>query len=198
MNDAVFLLCLLNLIGIGLLPKLFFRKDGRFNAMWWTTAFPFFLCTLYLLLARCGVMSPFRLRDWHLVTELVAVVLSAASIALMFLTLGTHRIPLSLWHQEDDAPHHLVTYGAYGWIRHPFYAAFLMALFSVLVFVPHWVTLYTFAHGVIVLTITAVREEQRLRASAFGAEYEDYMRRTGRFWPRLTLGHAPQSLRRHD
>lgn len=198
LNDAVFLLCMLNLLSIGLLPKIFFRKDGRFNAMWWVTALPFLLCALFLIMVRCGVLSPFALRGCRGVADLVAVCLSAVSIALIGLTLGTHRIPLALWHQDDDAPRQLVTYGVYRWIRHPFYAAFLLALLGALACAPHWVTLYTFAHGCVVLTITAVREEQRLRASAFGAEYESYVQRTGRFWPRLSAGHTAHRMRQRD
>jgi hypothetical protein len=48
------------------------------------------------------------------------VVLSAASIALICLTLGTPRIPIALWHQNGDQPEHIVAYGAYRWIRQPF------------------------------------------------------------------------------
>lgn len=187
MNEAVFLLLLLNLVFIGLLPKIFFKKDGRFNAMWWLTASPFFLCALFLTLSLAGYAPPFTGYEngWNKSLSLIAVCLSVASIALIFFTLGTHRIPIALWHQDDDAPKHIVTYGAYGRIRHPFYASFILALLAALVFCPHWGTLFTLAHGFTILNLTAAREERRLCASEFGAEYEDYMKRTGRFLPRL-------------
>jgi len=115
----------------------------------------------------------------------MSVPFSVASIALIFYTLGTHRIPISLWHQENDAPVHIVTYGAYSRIRHPFYASFILGLLGALIFCPHYGTLYTFLHGLVVLNITAAKEERRLSESEFGAEYQEYIQRTGRFLPRF-------------
>jgi protein-S-isoprenylcysteine O-methyltransferase Ste14 len=193
MNEAVLLIYLLNFIFIGLLPKLFFKKDGRFNLMWWVTASPFFLCTVFLLLSYAGYLP--RLSGYGTsavrVLESLSVLLTVTSIALIFFTLGTHRIPIALWHQDNDAPKHIVTYGAYRWIRHPFYASFLLALFGALVFCPQWGTFVTFIQGLVILNLTAAKEERRLCASQFGAEYAEYMRRTGRFWPRFgESGHS--------
>jgi protein-S-isoprenylcysteine O-methyltransferase Ste14 len=186
MNEAVFLLYFLNFIFIGLLPRLFFKKDGRLNLMWWLTASPFFLCTLFLLTSLLGYTTPAR-GDWSKLLEIASVPFSVASISLLFFTLGTHRIPIALWHQSNDAPRHIVTYGAYQHIRHPFYASFLTALLGALIFCPHWGTLLTFVHGFLILNFTAAREERRLSDSDFGGEYAKYMQRTGRFWPRLSL-----------
>lgn len=187
MNESVFLLYLLIFIFIGLLPRVFFKKEGRFNLMWWLTASPFLLCTLFLIISFLGYLPRVTGNQSNLATvlELVSVPFSVASIALIFFTLGTHRIPIALWHQENDAPMHIVTYGAYRWIRHPFYASFLLALFGALLFCPHWGTLATFVQGFVILNLTAAREERRLCGSQFGAEYEEYMQRTGRFRPRL-------------
>jgi protein-S-isoprenylcysteine O-methyltransferase Ste14 len=185
MNEPVVLLFVLNLIFIGLLPKIFFRKDGRFNLMWWVTASPFFICTLFLLFAAAGYIAPFKDAAWSRWIDLISVPLSVASIALLFFTLGTHRIPIALWHQDNDAPKHIVTYGAYRWIRHPFYASFILALLGAFLFCPHWGTLYALLHGATVLNFTAASEERRLSASEFGGEYQQYVRRTGRFLPRF-------------
>jgi protein-S-isoprenylcysteine O-methyltransferase Ste14 len=184
MNESILLLFLLNFVFIGLLPKLFFKKDGKFNLMWWVTASPFFLCTVLLLGSHLGyvdLLSGTQYTAW--IREPTAVLFSVASLALMFFTLGTHRIPIALWHQDNDAPTHIVTYGAYRWIRHPFYASFLLALFGAAVFCPSWGTFFTFILGFVILNLTAAREERRLCASQFGDEYSEYMRRTGRFFP---------------
>jgi protein-S-isoprenylcysteine O-methyltransferase Ste14 len=195
MNKAVFLLYLINLVLIGLLPKVFFRKDGRFNLMWWVTALPFFLCALFLLLAMAGYIPAFVLDGWREALEIISVPPGVASIALIFYTLGTHRIPIALWHQENDAPAHIVTYGAYRRIRHPFYASFILGLLGAFIFFPHPGTLYTFLHGLVVLNITAAKEEKRLSASEFGAEYKQYIQRTGRFLPRFSTGQPADTLR---
>jgi protein-S-isoprenylcysteine O-methyltransferase Ste14 len=188
MNRTGLLVLLLNFAAIGALPIVFFKKDGRFNRMWWLTAGPFFLCPLFLVASYVGIFSPFAaeqpfLRDG---LELTSVCLSVASVALLCFTMGTHGIPLALWHQDHDAPLHIVTYGAYRHIRHPFYLSFLLALFAAFLFAPHWTTLSTLVCAYLLLNFAAAREESRLRKSGFGSDYENYMRATGRFWPRQT------------
>lgn len=186
MIQTATLLLLLNLLYIGLLPRVFFRKDGRFNPMWWATAVPFVVCTVHILAVVWGAVRPVievesTLGAW---LELASVPLSAASIALISFTLGTHRAPVSLWHQDDDTPAAIVTHGAYRRIRHPFYAAFLLTLLAALVHSPHPVTLLALAYGCAILNATAAREEERLAESSFGADYRAYMKRTGRFLPK--------------
>lgn len=185
MPESALTLLLLNLAFIGLLPRIFFRR-GRLTPMWWLTAAPFFLCAALLLLAYRGLLSPWTGGSvWMATTrQVVAVGLSASSIALIAFTLGTHQRPLNLWHQKEDAPQHLVTAGAYRRIRHPFYAAFLLALLATLTLAPHAGTLAIFAWGVVQLTRTAAKEEKTLQASSLGEQYQRYMRGTGRFLPR--------------
>ncbi|WP_438297477.1 methyltransferase family protein [Streptomyces sp. HUAS TT7] len=197
MNGPALLLLLLNFTFIGALPRVFFRTDGRLNAKWWLTALPFFLCPVFIAVAVLLGWQPLADDAWLTGGTLVAVVLNVASIALIFMTLGTHRIPLALWHQADDAPRHLVTYGAYRRIRHPFYAAFLLAFLSGLFAFPHPVTLVLAVYGFAALNKTAAVEERRLSASEFGAEYVAYIGHTGRFFPylgRLGAAHAEPVL----
>jgi protein-S-isoprenylcysteine O-methyltransferase Ste14 len=181
----VLVLSLCTFVVIGLLPRMFFRRGGRLVLMWWVTAFPFFVCPVALLLGYAGVLPALTPSTWHRWLDPVSALASAASFGLICLTIGTHRIPLALWHQDNDAPQHLVTHGAYARIRHPFYAAFLLAFLGALAAFPHWLTLLASAYGFVVLNATAAREERRLRASAFGEEYRRYLSRTGRFVPRL-------------
>ncbi len=184
MNRGIALLYVINFLMIGALPRVFFRKGGRLNLRWWVTAAPFLACGLFLFAGFLGWTAPMGEGFWPHTRELAAVPLSVLSITLMGMTLGTHRIPIALWHQPDDAPAHLVTYGAYQRIRHPFYASFLLALTGAALFCPHPVTLFSLAAAWVVLNATAAKEEQRLLASAFGVDYAAYLRRTGRFWPR--------------
>ena len=184
MSAGVLVLHLLAFILIGLLPVVFFARGG-FTWRWWLTGAPFFVCALVLAGVLAGVVEPAHASGrWRLLLDSVSVVLAAGSIALVAFTLGTHRIPIALWHQEHDAPRQIVSWGAYARIRHPFYAAFLLALLGALVVAPHGFTLLTLVYGLVVLNLTAAREERRLLGSEFGHEYRDYMRRTGRFVPR--------------
>jgi protein-S-isoprenylcysteine O-methyltransferase Ste14 len=195
MNEGVLFLLLLNFAIVGFLPLAFFRRDGRFNMLWWLTAAPFFLCVLFLIVCRAGYFSPLTAYSpaGARLSSLLAVPFSAASIALIFLTVGTHRTPPSLWHQSNDAPQQIVTHAAYRWIRHPFYAGFLLALLSAFFFCPHPGTLFSLIYGYLILNFTAAKEEARLQASPFGFEYAAYVQVTGRFVPRLRR-HYRQSL----
>jgi protein-S-isoprenylcysteine O-methyltransferase Ste14 len=174
------------LLFIFLLPKIFFTNpDGKFSVMWFITAGPFLGCMAVLGLAAGGVIHPTWVPgDVQLVLAAAGAILAACSCALIGFTLGTHRVPLARWHQENDAPKGIVTYGAYKYIRHPFYASFLICLTGATLAVPHPATLACLIYGIAILNHTASREERRLAGSTFGGDYAAYMARTGRFIPR--------------
>ncbi|MFN0009249.1 MAG: methyltransferase family protein [Planctomycetota bacterium] len=187
MSRASLLLALLDLGFVALLPWIFFRRDGKKNARWFATAAPYMLGIVLVSFALAG-----RLEGWKPAREAVAIAmevlsvpLCAGSIALMAFTLGTHRIPIALWHQDNDAPRHIVTWGAYSRVRHPFYASFLLCLLGTVLALPHVLTALALVYALVALNLTAAREERRLAASEFGEEYRKYMARTGRFWPRF-------------
>jgi protein-S-isoprenylcysteine O-methyltransferase Ste14 len=182
-DDAALLLVVLDFLLIILLPRIFFRKDGTFNLRWWSTALPMGLCPVFLVVARAAGIAPGVPDGWLRYTGLGAVVCTFVSVALIALTLGSHRVPIALWHQEDDAPVSIVTWGAYRHIRHPFYTSFLLVYLAALLLFPHWVTLVLTLYMAVMLNTVAAREERRLSDSAFGAEYRDYLARTHRFLP---------------
>lgn len=180
MNDATLVLYLINLAVIGALPLIFFKR-GRFNLMWCLTSAPYLACAGFLIASYLtGRPTP-----GGEIADVVAVPFSVGSIGLIFLTLGTHRVSLALWHQSNDSPEHIVTDGPYRRIRHPFYASFLLTLIGAFIFSPQPGTLFTFVYALLMLNFTADREEKRLMTSQFGSEYERYMQQTGRFWPKL-------------
>ncbi len=186
MSTVLATLLLFDLALIGALPHVFFR-GGKLNLSWWLTALPFIVASGLVLAAATGMIAP-RLPASAVTSSglaIVATVLSAASIALIALTCGTHRRAISLWHQLDDRPRNIVTDGPYARVRHPFYSAFLLALCAVAIAVPHLSTALVLAYGFVVLNRTAAREERRLCSSAFGGQYRAYIERTGRFHPRL-------------
>ena len=179
-------LVLANFLFMGALPTLFFRRASRCNLMWWVTAAPFLVAGRVLAVARHAEVAAWV--EWAppLATAVaIAVVLcSGASMALIVAACRAHRQPPALWHQEDDQPPALVTAGAYARIRHPLYAAYLLALIAAALAFPHPITAAALPTGWWLLARTARREEQRLCASPLGGEYAAYMHRTGRFWPR--------------
>jgi protein-S-isoprenylcysteine O-methyltransferase Ste14 len=180
----------LNLAFIGALPRIFFDSRGCKNAMWWATATPFIAAGAVLGLCYAGLWQPWYLPApaGAMMNEILGVPFACASIALISYTIGTHRVPLALWHQDNDAPRSIVTYGAYKYVRHPFYSAFLLALIGMLVACPHPGTLVCLVYTAVMLRYTARKEEHKLSNSEFGDEYRSYLARTGRFLPRLRSG----------
>jgi protein-S-isoprenylcysteine O-methyltransferase Ste14 len=195
MSIGVLTLFLLDFAFIASLPVIFFRR-GVFNLLWLATGAPYFAAAVSMLLSYAGVLSP--LRGISLggyvgsVQECLGVACCTASMTLMGFVLGTHQKPLRLWLQQDDKTEHLVTHGAYARIRHPFYSSFLLALAGAFLVAPSVGTAVTFGYGIVVMTLTARKEEAGLLASDFGREYAVYMRRTGRFFP--FLGTQPPLL----
>ncbi|HEX6587987.1 MAG TPA: isoprenylcysteine carboxylmethyltransferase family protein [Longimicrobiales bacterium] len=182
MSALAIIVCLGALALIGLLPRVFFRR-GRLNARWWLTAAPFGVSAATLLLALAGAVAPFAGSLLASVGAIVLVVVAAAAIRW---TLATHARPVSLWHQDDDRPDELVTRGAYARIRHPFYASFLLVLMACALALPHVFTIAALAAAALLLDRTAAREERRLTRE-FGERYIEYLKRTGRFVPRMPV-----------
>jgi protein-S-isoprenylcysteine O-methyltransferase Ste14 len=79
--------------------------------------------------------------------------------------------------------HSLVTIGPYKRIRHPLYAAMFTWAISLALVTANWifvaVTVATIAG-----TMARVPKEEQMMLDAFGEEYKEYMRRTGRYFPR--------------
>lgn len=190
MSTGYLILAAMNLGLVGLLPRIFFRSDGEKNAMWWATAAPFYVCAGVLLSCFAGILQPWYLGggEGAMFHEALATPLACASIALIAYTIGGHRVPLALWHQDNDAPRDIVTHGAYKYVRHPFYSAFLLALGGALVACPHPGTLLCLLYAAVMLHYTARGEERKLCESELGHEYREYLARTGRFMPRLRTG----------
>jgi protein-S-isoprenylcysteine O-methyltransferase Ste14 len=186
MTAALLVLHGLSHATIGALPRFFFKR-GQLNLMWWLTAAPFMANGVFLVLSYAQILPdlPVLSRTIAPILAVASVPFAVAAIALLFFTFGTHRIPIALWHQADDAPRHIVTWGAYARIRHPFYASFILALIGAFLVAPSIGTAASLVYGVAQLNRTAAREERRLAASEFGAEYRAYLARTGRFLPRL-------------
>lgn len=79
----------------------------------------------------------------------------------------------------------MITGGPYRWIRHPIYAAFLLILGSPLLISANW-----FVGGLwIAMTgldiASRIRTEEAMMLGQFGEQYQAYMRRTGRLFPRI-------------
>lgn len=80
--------------------------------------------------------------------------------------------------------HSLATYGPYRWVRHPMYSITFLAVVGFSLLSANW---FVGLPGIVALALIVVRTpiEERKLIEEFGDEYREYMKRTGRFFPRL-------------
>jgi protein-S-isoprenylcysteine O-methyltransferase Ste14 len=80
--------------------------------------------------------------------------------------------------------HRLVTSGVYARVRHPMYTALFLLALAQLLAVPNWIAGPAYLFGFGLLYVLRVNAEERMMLDRFGTEYEDYMRRSGRLFPK--------------
>jgi len=79
----------------------------------------------------------------------------------------------------------LVTVGPYRWVRHPMYTAlFLVTVVYFLISANEFIGV-TWIGWIVGTVASMVRDEEAVLIEKFGDEYRAYMRRTGRFLPRV-------------
>jgi protein-S-isoprenylcysteine O-methyltransferase Ste14 len=81
--------------------------------------------------------------------------------------------------------HMLVTHGPYHWVRHPLYAIASIWFASLSILAANWFMLAMACLAFIGIAVLVVPKEEAELLRKFGNEYREYMRRTGRFTPRL-------------
>jgi protein-S-isoprenylcysteine O-methyltransferase Ste14 len=107
-------------------------------------------------------------------------ILCGFGIYWLFSSIGTGITPVSATRKE----HKLVTNGIYKYIRHPLYTFGSLLFIAFGMMADSW---FIAALGILTFILMAIRtpkEEANLIAK-FGDEYREYMKRTGRFLPKL-------------
>lgn len=123
----------------------------------------------------------FYLPDW---IRWLAALVAAGAIPVFYWILASIGVNISPTH-GIRRNHQLVTHGPYRWVRHPLYTSGTVFAAALILTTTLW---WLAAGAVIPLIILLLRtplEEARL-IETFGDEYRAYMRRTGRFLPRLS------------
>jgi len=110
---------------------------------------------------------------------LVAVWLGYVS----YRTLGSSFTPTL----KTKERHPLVAQGIYRRVRHPMYTSFFTLLAAYFLLSANWlIGLLGLVYSLLI--VERVGHEERMMLDTFGEEYRRYVRRTGRFFPRLTQG----------
>ena len=128
---------------------------------------------------------------WQLesVVGLPSITASYVARWLVFLLTVVGTVLVVVWSLKSLPPatrgKELVTNGAYRYLRHPLYAAFLSCFnFGLAVLLNNWIYIIwaVLLHGVWHWNIES---EEKLMRQEFPKEYEDYCQITGRFIPRI-------------
>ena len=81
--------------------------------------------------------------------------------------------------------HELIVHGVYRRIRHPMYASIFLFAVAQALLLQNWLAGWAGFVTVALLYFVRTPREEEMMCDYFGESYRDYMRRTGRLWPRL-------------
>jgi protein-S-isoprenylcysteine O-methyltransferase Ste14 len=122
----------------------------------------------------------FYLPPWLSWLGFMIGLLSVALIIWVQLELGRQFSPQLQLRQE----HQLVTSGPYSRVRHPLYTAIFGFRLSLALVSANWFFVAFFILSLVGLCLRVPKEEQMM-LDQFGDEYQAYMQRTGRFFPKM-------------
>ncbi len=144
------------------------------------------------LIRLCGTISAVLHAVAVLVTRNVAplqgasgAVLYVTGLLLFFSALRAHgRRPLSAAFSADR-PSHLVDWGPYRYIRHPFYTAYLLTWIAGVAATGRLWLIPSVGVMAWIYVRAANMEEKKFAFSPLSVEYQRYVRDTGMFLPKL-------------
>jgi len=124
--------------------------------------------------------SAMGLPTWARWTGALGAIGVLALFRWMFMAIGPGITPTV----ATRTRHQLVTSGPYRWIRHPLYTFGTIFFLSMAALMDNW-AVAVLSLGVLALLVRRTDSEEQHLIGKFGDEYRDYMRRTGRFLPRI-------------
>ena len=118
--------------------------------------------------------------EWARWLGVSAGILCIPGIYWLFTSIGSGITPTS----ATRAEHKLVTHGIYRWVRHPLYTLGSTLIASFGLIADNWFIILFGALAFVLMAIRTPKEEANL-VEKFGDEYRTYMKRTGRFLPKI-------------
>ena len=134
----------------------------------------------YMINPALMAWSSVALPNWLRWAGVVLGITGGLLLAVTFRTLGKNLTDTVV----TRTAHTLVTRGPYRWVRHPFYLATALAVVANSLVTANWFLALTGGIAVGLLVLRTRIEEEKL-IERFGGDYKEYMKRTGRFLPRL-------------
>lgn len=140
----------------------------------WLSPFVYLINPQWMAWAKLG------LPDWVRVLGIGAAIVNDVLLYWLFSSIGSGISPTSATRKE----HKLSTSGPYRWVRHPLYTVGSMLFISFGMMADNW---FIAALGILAFIAMAKRtpQEEANLIEKFGDEYREYMKHTGRFFPRL-------------
>ena len=117
--------------------------------------------------------------------EIIGIAVELAGAALFWSAIAASRKARLHAAFDEVQPHSIVTGGPYQYLRHPFYASYLIFWSGWAIAAWSSWTLLPVATFAILYVIAARAEEKKFSTTPLAVEYEAYKSRTGFFWPRL-------------
>ena len=135
---------------------------------------------VYLINPKWMIWSKLGLPDWTRWLGVVIGLLCTLGIYWLFSSIGSGISPTSATRKE----HQLSTSGPYRWVRHPLYTIGSSFYISFGMMADNWFIMMMGVMAFIMMAIRTPKEEANL-IERFGDEYSEYMKRTGRYFPKF-------------
>lgn len=135
---------------------------------------------VYLINPEWMSWSKIGLPDWVRWLGVGIAIINNGLLYWLFSSIGSGISPTSATRRE----HKLSTSGPYRWVRHPLYTVGTILFISFGIMADNW---FIAALGILTFIAMAARtpQEETNLIEKFGDEYCEYMKRTGRFMPKL-------------
>ena len=140
----------------------------------WLSPFVYLINPLWMAWSKIG------LPEWARWLGVGIGILCTLGIYWLFSSIGSGITPTSATRKQ----HILVTSGPYRWVRHPLYTVGSSMFIAFGLMADNW---FIAALGVLAFILMAIRtpKEEANLIEKFGDEYREYMKHTGRFFPKV-------------
>lgn len=135
----------------------------------------------------CGVTQILVLSRVPIRMDAIAIgsLLYICGLNLLLATFRANRRRLLSVAFSEDVPEHLVLWGPYRYVRHPYYASYCMTWLAGFAATGNALIAGTFLLMLVLYMWAARFEERKFLNSSYAAAYEHYRCTTGMFLPRL-------------
>lgn len=146
-----------------------------------------------MLLPLIYLFSPLLSFADYVLPDFVSCIGATAMVMSLWLFWRSHADLGRYWSVslEVREGHALVTGGVYRVIRHPMYASIWLWAFAQGMLLANWLAGWSVVPAFAAMYFLRVAREEDLMCESFGDEYQDYMRQTGRVFPRLKRKRSP-------